>query len=100
MILCDVVGNVVMSEKNSSLVGEKIMMVKALDGKLRANGESFLAIDRTQCGIGDRVLVLREGSGVRQILGRDQGLPVAQAIRQKVPIKSMVVGIVDKLDGI
>ena len=100
MILCDVIGNVVMSEKAPSLTGEKIMMVSPLDAKLKTSGDSFLAIDRAQCGIGDRVLVLREGSGVRQILGRDHNLPVSESIKQKIPIKSMVVGIVDKLDGI
>jgi microcompartment protein CcmK/EutM len=45
--------------------------------------------------VGDTVLVMREGNGVRQILGRDQGIDVDQAIKMDVPVRSMIVGIVD-----
>jgi len=38
-------------------------------------------------GVGDRVLVLDEGNGARQILGNP-----------KAPIRSMVVGVVDSID--
>ncbi len=98
MILCDVIGNVVMTEKSPKFIGEKIMMLKALDNQMKASGQLFLAIDRVQCGIGDRVLALREGSGVRQIIGREQGLAVDIAVKEPVPIKSMVVAMVDEVN--
>jgi hypothetical protein len=44
------------------------------------------------------VLVLREGSGVRQIVGRDQGKTVADAVKMDWPVRSMIVGIVDCVD--
>jgi microcompartment protein CcmK/EutM len=40
-----------------------------------------------EAGIGDRVLVLDEGTGARQILGDSQA-----------PIRSVVVGVVDSVD--
>ncbi len=47
-------------------------------------GAGFIAVDNAQAGPDDRVLVLTEGNGVRQILGKDAG-----------PIRSLIVGIID-----
>ena len=46
-------------------------------------GEDVIAVDTVGAGVGEQVLVLREGNGVRQILG---GEP---------PVRSVIVGIVD-----
>ena len=100
MILCDVIGNVVMTRKSPDLVGEKIIMLNPLNSQLKASGLPFLAVDRVQCGLGDRVLVLREGNGVRQIIGREQGLALDMAVKKAIPIKSMVIAIVDKINVI
>jgi len=35
---------------------------------------------------------------VRQIVGRDQGKPVDQAVKMDWPVRSMIVGIVDAVD--
>ncbi|TMQ09364.1 MAG: hypothetical protein E6J91_30500 [Deltaproteobacteria bacterium] len=51
-------------------------------------GASFVAIDHVQAGVGDRVVVLTEGNGVRQIL----------KIGDIVPIRSIIVGIVDHVE--
>ncbi len=98
MILAEVVGTVVCTEKHPTYEGEKLMAVQPIDDKGRGVGTTILAIDRAQAGVGDRVLVLREGSGIRQIVGRDQGLGVAEAVVQAVPIRSLIVGIVDSVD--
>ena len=50
--------------------------------------ESFLAVDQVQAGAGERVLVMREGNGVRQLLN----------LGQQVPIRSLIVGIVDDVE--
>ena len=50
----------------------------------RSHMRAVAAID---AGVGDRVLVLDEGNGARQILGDSQA-----------PIRSVVVGIVDSVD--
>ena len=47
-----------------------------------------MAVDRVQAGAGDTVVVLTEGTGARQIL----------KLGDIVPIRSMIVGIVDAID--
>ena len=53
----------------------------------RPIGRPFVAVDRVQAGIGDRVLLMQEGSSARAMFG------VADA-----PVRSVIVGIVDRVD--
>lgn len=99
MLLADVVGTVVMTVKHPAFSGEKLLAVQPVDETGAAQGSVLLAIDRAQAGVGDRVLVLREGSGIRQIVGRDQGKGVDEAVKMDWPVRSMIVGIVDEVDG-
>lgn len=87
MKICDVVGTVVATVKHPAFDGHKLMAVQPLDEAQQPHGTSFLAIDRVQAGVGDRVLVISEGNGARQILGGDN-----------LPIRSVIVGIVDHCD--
>lgn len=98
MMLGRVAGTVVMTVKHPSYQGEKLLAVDLLDERGQPSGQSLLAFDRAQAGVGDHVLVMREGSGVRQILGRDQGVPVEEAVKGEVPVRSLIVGIVDRVD--
>lgn len=85
MNLCQVLGNVVATEKHSAFASRKLMVVQPVDEERRPLGKAFLAVDHASCaGKGDLVLVLREGSGVRQILKDAQ-----------LPIRSLIVGVVD-----
>jgi microcompartment protein CcmK/EutM len=88
MRLCRVIGNVVAAVKHPAYAGLSVMVVQRLDQHGNDSGESFLAVDRAQAGPGDRVIVMSEGNGVRQIL--DLG--------PQVPIRSLIVGIVDRVD--
>lgn len=97
MFLARVLGPVVNTVKHPALAGEKLLAVQPLNEREEKQGDVILAIDRAQAGEGDHVLVMREGNGVRQILGRDRGIPLEQAIREEVPIRSMIVGIVDEM---
>ncbi|GMU62008.1 MAG: EutN/CcmL family microcompartment protein [Myxococcales bacterium] len=88
MNLCRVLGTVVATEKHPSFHGRKILVVQPVDETLAPLGKSFLAVDNTSsAGKGDVVLVLNEGSGTRQVLGDKQA-----------PIRSLVMGVVDRLD--
>lgn len=98
MLLADVVGTVVMTVKHPAFDGEKLLQVQQLNEAGKAVGPIILAIDRAQAGVGDRVLVLREGSGIRQIVGRDMGKHVDEAVKMDWPVRSMVVGIVDHVE--
>lgn len=85
MNLCRVLGNVVASAKHPAFHARKLMVVQPLDEALAPNGKSFIAVDHSvSAGQGDLVLVLREGTGVRQVLGD-----------KTLPIRSLIVGVVD-----
>ncbi len=92
MILGRVIGDVVSTAKHPAYEGRRLMIVEPLDETGKVSGESFLAVDHAQSGPGDVVLVLKEGTGVRQVLGLKG---------QKAPILETIVGIVDDvhLDG-
>ena len=59
-----------------------------MDEQQQPQGKSFLAVDHSSsAGRGDVVLVMREGNGVRQVLGD-----------KTLPIRSLIVGVVDRVD--
>jgi ethanolamine utilization protein EutN len=87
MKLARVVGNVVATAHHPAYDGHKLMMIEGLEPDGSVVGKSTLAVDLVQAGPGDRVLVLTEGNGIRQLLGRDAG-----------PIRSAIVGIVDHVE--
>jgi microcompartment protein CcmK/EutM len=61
--------------------------VQPVDDRGGDLGSSFLAVDDVQAGVGDLVLVMQEGNGVRQLL----------KMGSQVPIRSLIVGIVDQV---
>jgi ethanolamine utilization protein EutN len=85
--LCRVKGNIVATVKHPAFHARKLMIVQPLDERRQDAGDSFIAIDLAQAGPGDTVLVLSEGTGVRQLLREP-----------KAPIRSVIVGIVDHVD--
>jgi ethanolamine utilization protein EutN len=87
MRICRVLGTVVATAKHPTYHGHKLMVVQPLDEKGERVGASFLAVDVVQAGKGDLVIVMSEGNGVRQILKQ-----------QILPIRSLIVGIVDAID--
>jgi ethanolamine utilization protein EutN len=74
--------------KHPAFAGRPLFVVQPLDEHGGDAGASFVAIDHVQAGIGDRVVVLTEGNGVRQILKAGD----------IVPIRSIIVGIVDQVE--
>jgi microcompartment protein CcmK/EutM len=88
MVLCKVLGPVVSTEKHPAFARLKLLVVQPIDEAGAHTGKSFLAVDRAmQAGEGDTVLVLREGTGIRQLFN----VPLTS----KLPIRSCIVGIVD-----
>ena len=61
-------------------------MVQPLGLEDEAPDEDFIALDSTQAGIGDTVLVNREGNGARQVLRNPDACVI-----------SVIVGIVDSV---
>ena len=87
MRLARVVGTVVSTIKHPTYDGRKVLLCQPLAPGGESLGSQVVAVDHVQAGVGDLVLVLTEGNGVRQILGADAG-----------PIRSLVVGIVDAVE--
>jgi microcompartment protein CcmK/EutM len=73
--------------KHPAYAGQSLFVVQPLDEHGKDAGTSFVAVDHAQAGIGDKVIVLTEGNGVRQIL----------QMGDVVPIRSIIVGIVDQV---
>ena len=88
MLLAKVKGNLVSTQKNSTLVGHKLLIVHPIDYKNKYIGKKdIVALDMVDAGIGDTVLLLQEGKSVQQILGH-----------KNAPVHSVVVAVVDSIE--
>ena len=88
MTLAKVKGNLVSTQKNSYLVGHKLLLVHPIDLNDNYIGKNdVVAIDVVDAGIGDIVLLVQEGKAVQQILGH-----------RNAPVHSVVVAVVDSID--
>jgi ethanolamine utilization protein EutN len=83
-----VIGPMWATVKHPAYAGRSLFVVQPVDEHGKDTGSSFVAIDNVQAGVGDKVIVLTEGNGVRQIL----------QMGDTVPIRSMIVGIVDHVE--
>lgn len=88
MFLADVIGTVVAPEQIPLLEGRTLLLVRPLTPDGRKSGKARVAIDRSQAGVGDRVLVVDEGNAGRQLLSAPNGA-----------VKTVVVGVVDYVEG-
>ena len=79
-------GTVVATIKDEAFRGRKLLLVDRLGLDNQPTSEYDICVDTVQAGIGDRVLVLDEGNGARQVLR------LAEA-----PIRAVIVGIVDEV---
>lgn len=86
MTLAKVKGTVVSTRKDPELTGHKLLITRAVDFEGDyLDGEDVVALDFVDAGIGDTVLVAREGDAAQQILGH-----------QRAPVHSIIVAVVDQ----
>lgn len=86
MVLGKVIGTVVTTISHPHFDHRRLLVVQPLIGEGDTADGDFIAVDHTHAGIGDTVLVNREGNGARQVLNLENGC-----------IISVIVGIVDKV---
>ena len=86
MILGKVVGTVVTTVSHRDYKNRRLLVVQPLGLEGEKADEDLLALDSTHAGIGDTVLVNREGSGARQVLNNPDACVI-----------SVIVGIVDSV---
>lgn len=86
MILAKVVGTVVTTISHVHFKNRRLLVVQPLVTEGENAEEDFIAIDNTHAGIGDTVLINREGNGARQVLKNPDAC-----------IISVILGIVDSV---
>jgi microcompartment protein CcmK/EutM len=86
MIIGKVTGTVVTTVSHSHYKNSKLLVVRPLVMEGDPVDEDFIAYDHAQAGVGDTVLVNREGNGARQVLQNPDAC-----------IISVIVGIVDSV---
>lgn len=86
MILGKVVGTVVTTISHPHYKGRRLLVVQPLGLEGEKPDEEFIALDNTHAGIGDTVLVNREGNGARQVLNNPDACVI-----------SVIVGIIDSV---
>lgn len=84
MILAKVIGTVVTTISHPDFKHRKLLVVQPLVMEGEKADDDFVALDATHAGIGDTVLINREGGGARQVLKNPDA-----------PVISVIVGIVD-----
>jgi microcompartment protein CcmK/EutM len=86
MILGKVTGTVVTTISHPHYKNRRLLVVQPLTLPDDPPEGDFVALDNSQAGVGDTVLVNREGNGARQILDNPDGCVI-----------SVIVGIVDSV---
>jgi ethanolamine utilization protein EutN len=87
MQLARVIGSVVATRKDRTLVGAKLLLVQPLIGDGTPHGSPVLVVDAVGAGVGETVLVVLEG--------RAAGSALRKAA---APVDAAIVGIVDHVD--
>ncbi len=87
MYLALVTGNLVATIKTKSHENYKILVIRPIDMHGRFIGESTIALDTAQAGVGDCVLILQEGNSIRSIMKDEDGA-----------VDALIVGVVDFIE--
>ncbi len=87
MKIARVTGTVVSTIKEASHKDFKILVVQPVDDVGEPYGDTFLALDVAQAGVGDYVLVVEEGKGARQVMKRPEA-----------PCEAVIVGVIDYVE--
>ena len=86
MIIGKVTGTVVTTIGHRDYKRRRLLVVQPLTLPGHPPDGDFIALDNTQAGIGDTVLVNREGNGARAVLNNPDGCVI-----------SVIVGLVDSI---
>ena len=86
MLLAKIVGTVVATRKDPRLVSTKLLVVRAVDPKGKADGGYIVAVDTVDSGVGETVLVV-SGSSARMASGL-----------KDCPVDAAIIGVIDTVD--
>lgn len=88
MILAKVLGNVVATQKNHRYENARVMLCEQITPEGEGGGNTILALDSVDSGVGDTVLIVQEGWGAS----------TASTGKAGAAIDSAIVGVVDHID--
>lgn len=81
-----VIGRVVATRKDDTLVGTKLMITQPLDIKLSPDGKPIIAVDTV-------------GAGIEELVIYATGTAARNALRKKeASIDAAIIGIIDSID--
>jgi ethanolamine utilization protein EutN len=86
MIVAKVIGTVVTTISHPDFKKRRLLVVRPLALAGEAPDDDFIALDNSQAGIGDTVLINREGGGARLVLENPDA-----------PVISVIVGVIDSV---
>jgi ethanolamine utilization protein EutN len=87
MIVGKVTGTIHATINHPFYGARRLLVVEREDALGQPTGAYTVAVDSVDAGVGERVLVMEEGTGARQVLESANG-----------PVRSLIVGIVDAVD--
>jgi len=87
VLIAQVLGDVVATQKAPSHHGRKILLVQPLNLDGSERGVPVLALDAVDAGVGDKVLLATEGFSAMTAVGRPNS-----------PIDMAVIGVIDSVD--
>jgi len=86
MIVGTVTGHIHSTISHEFYRARTLLLVEREDAVGARTGAYLIAVDTVGAGMGQRVLVLDEGNGARQVMNSADG-----------PVRSVIVGIVDEV---
>jgi microcompartment protein CcmK/EutM len=86
MIIGRVIGAITSTINHPFYDAKKLLVVERINAAGAPLSDYLIAVDDVGAGAGERVLVLDEGNGARQIFAS-----------QDAPVRSVVVGIIDEI---
>ena len=88
MLLARVVGNIVATQKNQRYENARVMVCETISPEGETTGNTILALDSVDSGVGDTVLIVQEGWSASTVATGKAG----------AAIDSAIVGVVDRID--
>jgi len=87
MFVAEVLAPVVATEKHAFFAGRKLLLVREILEDGRPGDRVMVALDGVQAGVGDRVLVARNGGAVDDVVGQ-----------KDCPANVVIIGHVDRVE--
>lgn len=88
MLIGRITGNIAATIKHPVYKSQRLFNVAILDAHQEPTGESAVAIDSVDAGIGDLVLITQEGRSAMAVVGQNE-----------VPVRTVIVAIIDKIEN-